>query len=120
MSFLAHLESIVRQVDGAIAASVMGFDGIAVETHKLEDPADLELWTLWIEYSNVLGQLRRAAETLKTGELTEVAISTDKVLTLARTVSPEYFLILALKPTGNYGKGRYMLRLAAPQVRAEL
>jgi hypothetical protein len=37
-----------------------------------------------------------------------------------RMVSPEYFLVLALKPEGNYGKGRYVLRLTAPKLLSEL
>jgi len=35
-------------------------------------------------------------------------------------VSPDYFVVLALRPDGNYGKGRYALRIAAPRIRAEL
>ena len=37
-----------------------------------------------------------------------------------RLLTPEYFLVLALKADGNYGKERYALRLAAPKVKAEL
>jgi predicted regulator of Ras-like GTPase activity (Roadblock/LC7/MglB family) len=122
MSFLAHLESVVSQVDGALACSVMGFDGIAVETHQAQgaDLESLELSNTWVEFANVLTQVKAAAELLKTGAVSEVSINSEKVITLMRLVSPEYFLVLALKPTGNYGKGRYVLRLAAPKVKAEL
>ena len=120
MSFLAHLESVVSQVDGALACSVMGFDGIAVETHQLDAGAELELSSVWIEYANILTQVKSAAGLLKTGAVTEVSINSEKVVTLMRLVSPEYFLVLALSPSGNYGKGRYALRLAAPKVKAEL
>ncbi len=120
MSFLTHLESVVSQVDGALACSVMGFDGISVETHQIEDAADLELTNTWVEYANVLTQVKAAAELLKTGAVTELSINSEKVITLMRLVTPEYFLVLALRPTGNYGKGRYVLRLAAPKVQAEL
>src|SRR4051794_11355326 len=109
MSFLTHLESMVRQVDGAIAASVMGYDGIAVETHRADAGGDVELTNVWVEYSGILSQLKNVAEVLKTGTVTEVGINTEKVMTLMRTISPEYFLVLALKPDGNYGKGRYVL-----------
>jgi hypothetical protein len=47
-------------------------------------------------------------------------VSSEKVVTLMRLVSPEYFLVLAMKPEGNYGKGRYILRITAPKVKAEL
>jgi predicted regulator of Ras-like GTPase activity (Roadblock/LC7/MglB family) len=120
MSFRAHLESVVNQVDGALACSVMGFDGIAVETYQKDDAAELELSGAWVEYANLLTQLKNAAEVLKSGNVTELSVNSDKVLTLIRMVSPEYFLILALRAEGNYGKGRYVLRVTAPKVRAEL
>ena len=57
---------------------------------------------------------------LKTGAVTELSVNSEKVFTIIRMVSPEYFLVLALRPEGNYGKGRYVLRVTAPKVRAEL
>ena len=120
MSFRTHLESVVNQVDGALACSVMGFDGISVETHQKDEAYELELNGAWVEYANLLGQLRQAAETLKTGAVQEVSVNSERVLTLMRLVSPEYFLVLALRADGNYGKGRYVLRVTAPKIRAEL
>jgi predicted regulator of Ras-like GTPase activity (Roadblock/LC7/MglB family) len=52
--------------------------------------------------------------------VSEVSINTEKVITLMRMISPEYFIVLALAPDGNYGKGRYVLRMTAPKVKAEL
>jgi predicted regulator of Ras-like GTPase activity (Roadblock/LC7/MglB family) len=124
MSFLPHLEAVVTQVDGAIACSVMGFDGIAVETHQspalANHAADVDLQTAWIEYGNLLSQLKNQAESMKTGGVTELSVNTEKLITVMRLVTPEYFVVLGLKPTGNYGKGRYMLRLAAPKLKADL
>jgi predicted regulator of Ras-like GTPase activity (Roadblock/LC7/MglB family) len=124
MSFLTHLEAVVTQVDGAIACSVMGFDGIAVETHQspalANHAADVDMQTAWIEYGNLLSQLKNQAESMKTGGVTELSVNTEKLITLMRLVTPEYFVVLGMKPTGNYGKGRYLLRLAAPRLKADL
>jgi predicted regulator of Ras-like GTPase activity (Roadblock/LC7/MglB family) len=120
MAFLPHLKSVVEQVDGAVACSVMGFDGIPVETHEAGAVDDVELNNTWVEYGNVLAQLKTAAELLKTGSVQEVSVNAEKLLTLMRLVNEDYFLVLAMKPTANYGKGRYALRLAAPKVKAEL
>lgn len=120
MAFLSHLESVVNQVDGALACTIMGYDGIPVETHQTDEAKSLELNSAWVEFANVLSQLKGSAELLKTGNVAEVSINTEKVLTLMRMISPEYFLVLALKPEGNYGKGRYVLRLTVPKVQAEL
>jgi predicted regulator of Ras-like GTPase activity (Roadblock/LC7/MglB family) len=120
MSFRAHLESVVNQVEGALACSIMGFDGISVDTHQKDDAGELELQSTWVEYANVLGQLKGAAELLKTGAVSEVSVNTDRVLTVMRMISPEYFLVLAMRAEGNYGKGRYVLRVTAPRIKAEL
>jgi len=124
MGFLPHLESVVTQVDGAVACSVMGFDGIAVETFQAPQAADfasqVELSSAWVEYGNALSQLKTGAELLKAGAVAEVSINTEKLVTLMRMVTPEYFVVLALKPEGNYGKGRYVLRITAPKLKAEL
>lgn len=120
MGFSDHLSQIVKSVDGAVAASVMGFDGIAIETHQTPAADGLELSTAWVEYANVLNQLKGTAETLKTGKVSEVVVSSEKLLTLVRLVNQDYFLVLGLLPTGNYGKGRYVLRVTAPKVAAEL
>lgn len=120
MSFLTHLESVVNNVDGALACTVMGFDGISIETHQKEGLDDVEFQTTWVEYANVLSQVKNAAEVLKTGNVAELSINTERLVTLMRMVSPEYFLVLALRPEGNYGKGRYVLRITAPKVLAEL
>ena len=120
MSFLEHLQSVVGQVDGALACSIMGFDGIAVETHQVGTDTDLDLASTWVEFGNVLAQLKNTAEQLKTGSLSEVSVNTEKLTALMRLVTADYFLVLALKPNGNYGKGRYALRIAAPKLRAEL
>jgi predicted regulator of Ras-like GTPase activity (Roadblock/LC7/MglB family) len=120
VSFLAHLQGVVSQVDGALACSVMGFDGIAVETYQDQAAADLDLGTTWVEYAAVLAQLKNAAALLKTGGVSEVSVNTERLITVMRLVSPEYFVVLALRPEGNYGKGRYALRIAAPKIRDEL
>ena len=124
MAFLPHLQSVVSQVEGAVACSVMGFDGIAVETYQAPQAADwateMDLSSAWVEYGNALSQLKSGAELLKAGAVAEVSINSEKLITLMRMVNPDYFVVLALKPEGNYGKGRYVLRVTAPKLKDEL
>ena len=119
MSFREHLEQVVKNVDGAVACSVMGFDGIAIDTHQVQ-ATDLDLSAMLVEYGGILSKLKEAALALQAGTVSEVTIATEKLSTIARLLTPEYYLVLALRPEGNAGKGRYALRLAAPKVRAEL
>jgi len=119
MSFREHLEQVCRNVDGAVACSLMGVDGIEVDTH-VSDGGDVDLKSLLVEYSGVLRSAREAAEAHEAGGVAEIAIATDKLVAVVRTVSPEYFMVVALTPDGNFGKARYLLRITAPKLMAEL
>ena len=123
MGFREHLEEMVRGVDGAVAASVMGFDGIAIDTFETgtEGSASaLDIPTMLIEYTNILSQLRQAAEVLESGNVLELSIGTEKITTLARALTDEYFAVLAVAPDASLGKARYVLRINAPKIKAEL
>ncbi len=119
MSFREHLEEVCRSVDGAVACSLMGVDGIEVDTH-VQDGGDLDLKSLLVEYSGVLRSAREAAEAHEAGGVEELAISTEKLQAVVRIVTPEYFMVVALTPGGNVGKARYLLRVTAPKLKAEL
>ncbi len=119
MSFREHLEEVCRGVDGAVACSLMGVDGIEVDTH-LQDGPELDVKSLLVEYSGVLRSAREAAEAHQAGGVDELAISTDKLQAVVRSVTPEYFMVVALLPGANVGKARYLLRITAPKLKAEL
>lgn len=116
--FEAKLREMVEGCEGALAGVVMGFDGIAVETLSI-DPA-IDVQTISMEFSFVLSQVRKAAEILEVGALEEVAIRSATLTFIIRVLSDEYFLGLAMKPEGNFGKGRFLMRMALPELRAQL
>lgn len=118
MGFTEHLDKVVASVEGAIACSVMGFDGIPIETRD-KGSAEMDVNSLLVEFSSILSQIRQAAEMLQTGVVSEVSINTERILTIARLLTNDHFVVLALKPDGNYGKGRYVLRVTAPRLKAE-
>jgi predicted regulator of Ras-like GTPase activity (Roadblock/LC7/MglB family) len=122
MSFRDDLEGICGRVEGAFAASVMGFDGIAVETVERAPPAgeSIEVETLLIEYSSILSQVRQAAESLQMGKASEVSIRTERMVAIARLLSADYFAVVALGPDGNVGRARYELRTAGSRMAALL
>jgi predicted regulator of Ras-like GTPase activity (Roadblock/LC7/MglB family) len=120
VGFREDLEAICGRVDGAFAASLMGFDGIAIETAQVNAPSGIELQNVIIEYSGILGQVRQAAESLQMGKASEVSIHTEKLVAVARPLTPDYFVLLAMSPDGNVGRARYELRIAAPKLAAQL
>lgn len=117
--FKQALREIVDGTEGGVAGLIMDAEGIAVETYAL-DGAPLDINTVGIEFGVVLGSIKRAAESLEAGAAHEVAIGTDKMITLIRTLGDSYFLAIAMRPEGNIGKGRYLMRTAAPKLLAEL
>jgi predicted regulator of Ras-like GTPase activity (Roadblock/LC7/MglB family) len=120
MSFRPHLQHVCDQVDGAVACALMAIDGIEVETHVASPDAAVDLRSLLVEYSGLFRTAAEAAQANQAGGLDELSVSTERLTAVARVVSPEYFLVVALRPGGNHGKARYLLRVTAPKVKAEL
>ena len=113
--FKEALQGIVNGTDGGLAGLIMDFEGIPLETYaKDESPFDME--AVGAEISVVVKAIQRAIEMLDAGETKEVAVKSDKMVTLIRVLDETYFLALAMAPTGNQGKGRYLLRIAAPKL----
>jgi predicted regulator of Ras-like GTPase activity (Roadblock/LC7/MglB family) len=119
MAFREYLQEICAAVDGAVVCSVMGFDGIAIDTFESRPSPDLDIPVLLVEYTTILNQVRAAADVLQSGQVRELVVSTDKLTAISRPLSPEYFLVLAIAQEANWGKARYMMRIVAPRVAAE-
>ncbi len=117
--FKEALRDIVDKTDGGIAGLLMDSSGIALESYS-KDGASFDINTIGIEFSVVVGSIKRATKMLEAGSAHEVAIGTDKMITLIRMLNDNYFLAFAMSPEGNYGKGRFLMRTAAPKLLAEL
>ena len=117
--FKEALREIVEKTDGGLAGLVMDSEGIALESYARDD-AGIDITTVGVEYGVVYASIKRAAQSLEAGGTNEVAIATEKMTTLIRSLGPTYFLALAIRPDGNFGKGRYLMRTAAPKLIAEL
>jgi predicted regulator of Ras-like GTPase activity (Roadblock/LC7/MglB family) len=118
--FRDSIQKAIERLDGGGTASgiLMGFDGIAVDSYSRPGSADLQ--TVSMELSHILAQLRRAAESLDIGRLGEVTVRTDRLTVLIHVLTREYFLAFGVRSDANVGKARYLLRVLAPQIRAEL
>jgi predicted regulator of Ras-like GTPase activity (Roadblock/LC7/MglB family) len=117
--FIDQLKKVVDNVDGGIAAIVMGLDGIAVETYLKHD-ARIDLNTVAMEFSFIISQVRKAGDSLQIGALEELSIKAQRLTLVCRMLSPQYFVAIAMAPEGNFGKCRYLVRLATPQLAAQL
>jgi predicted regulator of Ras-like GTPase activity (Roadblock/LC7/MglB family) len=117
--FKEALQNVVDGTQGGLAGLLMDFEGIPLETYTTtQAPFDIE--AVGAEISVVVKAIQRAAEMLDAGVTQEVAFKTDRMVTLIRVINDSYFLALSIAPDGNMGKGRYLLRITAPKLQAEL
>jgi len=117
--FAETLRKVVDNVDGGIAAVIMGLDGIPVESYvRQHDKIDVN--TVGMEFSFILTQVRKAGESLQVGGLEELTVKAQRLILVCRMVSPQYFVGVVMAPEGNLGKARYLARLASPALNAAL
>jgi predicted regulator of Ras-like GTPase activity (Roadblock/LC7/MglB family) len=119
MIFEEVAKDAVERVYGALASLIMGRDGIPLSMYRKEG-VEMDLEPLGIEYSNLLAQITNASQTIGSGDVYEMAVTTERYVILMRSINPEYFVCLIMSPDGNLGKGRYILRVNLPRLRAEL
>jgi predicted regulator of Ras-like GTPase activity (Roadblock/LC7/MglB family) len=117
--FKEALAGAVEGTAGGIAGLLMDFEGIPLESYARED-AGYDIEAVGAEVSVVVKAIQRATEMLDAGETREVSFKSDKMITLIRVLNQSYFVALTLNPEGNLGKGRYLLRVLAPKLLAEL
>jgi predicted regulator of Ras-like GTPase activity (Roadblock/LC7/MglB family) len=110
--FKELLESILERTEGSLGALIMGTDGIAVEKVLAEAGHDANLDIAAAEFTSLVRGAQRAGTDLGLGNLKELVVSLDGSTILMRLLSREYFVVLALNPDGNLGRGRFELRKA--------
>ena len=120
--FRENIQKLIEKLDGGIAGVLMGFDGIAVDSYAKSGFGDSlpDIQTLAAEFAHLVSQARRTVQSLDAGALAEVTIRTDTVTLVITVLTQEYFLACAMLPTAIVGKARYLVKVAAPQLRQDL
>jgi len=120
--FRENIRKLVDKLDGGVAAVLMGFDGITVDSYAKtgHDDALPDIQTMAMEFAHLIAQARRTLQSLDAGALEEFTLRTDTLTLVVRVLTQEYFLACAVLPVGNVGKARYLMRLSAPALRADL
>jgi predicted regulator of Ras-like GTPase activity (Roadblock/LC7/MglB family) len=111
------LQGISDRVEGTLAVSLIGLDGIAIDTIN-RDAIPLDV--LGAEFGGFIKSIRLSNTDLNTGEVEQFSLVTEKYTTFLSAVTPEYFVILVLRPDGNYGRARFELAKAKHLLRDEL
>ena len=115
-AFRQVLSGIRDRVEGTLAVSLIGLDGIAIDSLN---EGSVPLDVLGAEFGGFIKSIRPNAE-LDTGEVLQFSLVTEKYITFLSAVTPEYFILLVLRPDGNYGRARFELAKAKLLLRDEL
>jgi len=110
--FKETLQSIVAKTDGSLGALIMGADGLSVERFFNDEGEEANLDVAAAEFTSLIRSASKSGNELDLGELRELVVSLGKVTFAMRLFNKDYFVVLALKPEGNLGRGRYELRKA--------
>jgi predicted regulator of Ras-like GTPase activity (Roadblock/LC7/MglB family) len=115
--FKTVLTGLRDRIEGTIAVSLIGLDGIAIETIGA---GQVPLDVLGAEFGGFIKSLRNANTELNTGDVLQFALVTERYITFLSEVTPEYYILLVMKPDGNYGRARFELAKAKHALRDEL
>lgn len=110
--FKEKLESIMERTEGSLGVLIMGTDGIAVEKILAEAGIDANLDVAAAEFTALVKNALRAGSDTGLGKLRELVVSLENAVLIFRLLSREYFVVLAMAPDGNLGRGRFELRKA--------
>jgi len=113
------LGGIRNRVDGALAVSLIALDGIPVETVHGDDGSEIPLDVLGAEFGGFIKSIRPNTE-IGSGEVLQFSLVTEKFVTFLSEVTPDYYILLVLRPDGNYGRARFELARAKHLLRDEL
>jgi predicted regulator of Ras-like GTPase activity (Roadblock/LC7/MglB family) len=120
--FRENIKKLVDRLDGGVAAVLMGFDGISVDSYAKAgyDGALPDIQTLAMEFAHLIAQARRTLQSLDAGPLEEFTLRAESLTLVVRVLTQEYFLACAVLPSGSVGKARYLMRMTAPALSADL
>jgi predicted regulator of Ras-like GTPase activity (Roadblock/LC7/MglB family) len=117
--FKEALEAIMERTEGSIGALIMGTDGIAVEKVMGHEGRDANLDVAAAEFTSLIRNAQRTGNDTGLGSLRELVVNLESATFIMRLFSRDYFVVLALKPDGNLGRGRFELRKAELQLARE-
>lgn len=117
MPFFDIMKEVVNGTEGALGALIVGLDGIPVEEYSVSKDMDIQAMT--VEYSALLKEIEKGSQMAQMGTTKEVTVIAEKAVIMLRRLNDEYFIVLIIKPDGNFGKGRFLLRMSAPKLLKE-
>lgn len=119
MDFRKMMQQLLESTPGALACTLMGFDGIPIDTVKV-DNSEIDLQALLTELSSLAAIAKGLKDNHPTGSLSNLALDSDNMTAVVRPVTEEYFIAMVLSPSGLPGRAAFEMRLATPALITEL
>ncbi len=130
MSFDTILRAILEE-SGGIGVALMGTDGVPVaqlqSQSQNQNPTggagaglSEDVGIAGAEFVRILEEIRKVADALGGGEVTETVISLSHFSLIFRAIDEDLFVVLAMPVDGNLGKARYLIRRHQLAIRQEL
>jgi predicted regulator of Ras-like GTPase activity (Roadblock/LC7/MglB family) len=117
VSFRGVLDGIRERVDGTLAVSLIGLDGITIDGIN---PGSVPLDVMGAEFSGFIKSIRLSNTELNTGQVLQFSLVTEKYTAFVSAVTPEYYVVLVTAPDGNFGRARFELARAKQLLGEEL
>ena len=117
--FKEPLRAIIERAEGSIGAFIMGTDGIAVEKVLTDEALEANLDVAAAEFTSLVRNAQRTGADTGLGNLRELVVALEKAVVIIRLFSREYFIVLAMRPDGNLGRGRFEMRKAELELARE-
>lgn len=115
--FRTVLGGIRQRVEGTLAISLIGLDGIPIETLGDED---VPLDSLGAELGSFVKSIRLSNTELHAGDVEQFSLVTERYVVFLSAVTSEYFVLMVISRDGNFGRARFELKKAKFSLRDEL
>lgn len=117
-AFGSTLRDVAARMPGVIALSLVGSDGIAVETIGANGEPPIE--PIGAELTGFLRNLVTMDMVSQPGAFRQLDIETKDQRVFLAAVTPEYYLLLLVARDANQGRATWELKRAASRLESEL
>lgn len=116
--FQDTLRRIAERVEGTQAVSLVGMDGIPIDSYRAVEGPSIE--TVAAELGAFVKAVQGPHTAMDSVPVQQLAVVTDRSIAILSRVTEEYYLLLLLSREGNFGRGRFELKKAALSLEKEL
>ena len=116
--FRETLMAFAEKVEGVHGVSLVGRDGIAIDSVVPAGGPILE--TISAELIGIIATFHAADLGIEAETIRQLLVETEKASVVLSAVTSEYYLLILMSPEGNKGKARFEARRAAMVLEKEL